>query len=281
MIRTTRDVLLVAATCCLLTHAGIAADEETGLNDFLHRHTWQVGPQVSYFEYHEPGGIKEDGTLFGFDASYYYRPWIDADNAAIRGSYMLGLEGRLAFGQVDYDGSLLDGTPYTMRDVDDSLFELRILAGPDFPTSAGLTTLYFGFGYRYLNDDSSSDPHGYERESNYFYLPLGLQHARRLSDRWVLTPGAEIDLLIAGRQVSHLGDTHAGYDDMTNDQTSGYGLRGSLRLEKNYRYFGLAFDPFITYWDIDESDREVNNGMIMCEPSNWSLEYGLRLIFSF
>ena len=68
---------------------------------------------------------------------------------------------------------------------------------------------------------------------------------------------------------------------MTNSQPFGYGLRGELRLQKSFDRFGLALDPFITYWDVNKSDEVVRAGMILYEPHNWSLEYGLRLIVAF
>ena len=93
---------------------------------------------------------------------------------------MFRAEGRVAFGQVDYDGGIIDLetseiTPYSIDDIDDWVFEGRLLLGADWLYGSILNTLYAGIGYRYLNDDISFDPVGYERESNYLYIPIGYQ----------------------------------------------------------------------------------------------------------
>jgi hypothetical protein len=281
MIRMRHEIVPVIVVCCVFANAAIAEEEEAFSSIPMHKHIWQVRPEVSHFKYKEPGVMEEEGTFYGLGASYTYRPWADPEVDTREGRYLLRLEGRLAFGEVDYDGGLSDGTSYTTCNVDDTLFEFRVLGGRDFLTPASLTTLYFGFGYRYLNDDLSCDPHGYERESNYFYVPVGVQFTHGLSGEWSLTPGGEFDFLFLGLQTSHLSDLHSGYDDVTTAQHFGFGLRGSVRLQKRFARFGLAVDPFITYWNVNESDEEYSGGLLWHEPENWSLEYGLRLLVAF
>ena len=280
MIRIIRYVMPAVMACCAFANLTIA-DEEAGLIESLHRHTWQVGPEVSYFKYKEPGVMTEEGGLYGLAGSYTYRPWADANSVAAGGGYMLKLDGSLSFGNVDYDGSLMDGTPYTMKNIDDWLFDFRLLAGRDCLRSASLMSFYFGLGYRYLDDDATSDPAGYQRESNYLYLPLGLQYTRQLSDGASLTPTAEVDVLIHGWQVSHLSDSDPTLHNVTNDQTSGYALRGSVLFQRRFDRFALALDPFITYWNVGKSKEKTEDGYTYYEPKNWSLECGLRLIFAF
>ena len=200
MIRMTRQFTPVILACFLST-LGFAADEDSFTAIPMHMHIFQVRPEISQFEYHEPGLMKEKGTFYGIGGSYTYRPWADPNNITTEGLYMLRVEGRYSAGEMDYHGSLWDGTPYSLNDVDDKLAELRVLGGRDFLTSNSLTTLYFGFGYRYLSDDSSFDPVGYKRESNYFYVPAGLQHTFGLGGGWSLTPGGEFDFLFLGQQA--------------------------------------------------------------------------------
>ncbi len=280
-IRMQRGIVLAMVVCSLGIQAARA--EEEGIFDSfsMHKHIWQVRPEVFHFQYKEPGIMEEEGTFYGVGASYTYRPWADPSLATPEGRFLLRLEGRLAFGQVDYDGGLSTGASYQTNDIDDALFEFRILGGRDYLKDDSLTTLYLGFGYRYLNDDMSCDPHGYERESNYFYIPVGLQYTHGLSEEWSLTPGAEFDFLFLGLQVTHWDDVDSRYDDVTNAQPFGFGLRGSVRLQKRFDRFGLALDPFLGYWNVDKSDEEYENGMVVYEPRNWTLEYGLRLILAF
>ncbi len=279
MIRMTCRVVPVIVVYGLLANLGWAGSSEEFFTSVpMHMHIWQVRPEVSRFEYHEPGLMKEEGTLYGIGGTYTYRPWADPNNLTSEGRYMLRLEGRFMSGEVDYDGALWNGAPYRMRGIDDKLLEFRVLGGRDFVDANNLATLYFGLGYRYLRDDSSEDPSGYLRESNYFYIPAGLQYTHNLSEEWALTPGVEFDFLFLGRQISHLGD---GIHDIKNSQPFGYGLRGDLRLQKRFREFGLALNPFVTYWDVNKSDEVVRDGWAFFEPHNWSIEYGLRLIVAF
>lgn len=58
------------------------------------RRTWEVGHEISYIQYEEPG-VKEKGMMYGIVGSYVsYHNYI-----------MLKAEGKFAYGQLDYDGS--------------------------------------------------------------------------------------------------------------------------------------------------------------------------------
>jgi hypothetical protein len=127
------------------------------------RTAWEIGAEIYSFKYEE-SIMEEEGLFLGFNLGCTSRPWLAESQT--EGGVMFGLEGRFAFGQVDYDGALLDGTPYTVDNVDDYTLEARAILGADQLSSAAMHTIYTGLGYRYLNDDLSSDPAGYERESN-------------------------------------------------------------------------------------------------------------------
>jgi hypothetical protein len=269
------------ATWCILIGMAATGGGESPLAEAVQRHTWQVWPEVSRFEYKEPGIMTEKGFLMGLGGSYTYRFGPDAGPPTPLGGVLLKAESRLSVGQVDYDGSLMDGTPYSINGIDDWLFELRTLAGREYPVGNDTIVPYLGLGYRYLRDDMSTDPSGYDRESSYFYLPVGAQYTRPLSDQWSLEPRAEIDMLLVGRQISHLGDADPTLHTVANHQTFGYGLRGSLGLQRQCGDFALILDPFITYWNVNDSSQNRVGGSSFYEPSNWSLEYGLRFIVKF
>ena len=81
---------------------------------------------------------------------------------------------RYAFGTVDYNGSgSASGEP-------DWYIEARGLVGKDWLINDAVFSPYTGLGYRYLFNDgrgiSSTGYAGYRRESNYFYLPVGIIH---------------------------------------------------------------------------------------------------------
>ncbi|MHC4229768.1 MAG: hypothetical protein ACYSW0_20225 [Planctomycetota bacterium] len=251
------------------------------------RAAWDIGPEIYSFKYEEPpflgfSGIKEEGIFYGLRFGFTFRDWVPASSkkSSSDGGAMLRAEGRFAFGQVDYDGSLSDGTPYTIDNIDDFTFEGRLLLGADMLLGDSLNTLYAGIGYRYLNDDSSFDPAGYERESNYLYVPVGYQLDSSHKAGWSLGFGAEFDLFLIGEQKSYL--SKFGFNDVYNRQSSGYGYRASVRLQQKSKYSIFAIEPFYRYWDIDDSEVEYDPwGIGWIEPANETSEIGIQLIWIF
>ena len=247
-----------------------------GFAESLQRHAFELGAELSYIKYEEPGVMEEKGVMSGFSGSYTYY-----DN------YMLKAEGRFSVGQVDYEGQLSDGTPYNIDDIDDYMLELRGLAGYGFPVfESSVLTPYVGLGYRYLNDDLSSDPAGYERESNYFYSPIGIESSTPMENGWVVGLTLEYDYFWKGIQISHLSDFSSAFNDVENDQNDGYGLRGSVKFKKEIEKLNLIIEPFIRYWDIDRSEDATITfaGAVWgygYEPENDSTEIGIKVAVGF
>ena len=207
---------------------------------------------------------------------------------------MLKIEGIFKLGEVDYKGSLSDGTPYEIKNIEESMWEVRGLEGYAFSLSGTtLLTPYIGIGYRYLNDDSSDDLYGYERESRYFYSPLGLEMITFLGRGWSFGLTLEYDIFWKGKQKSYIRYAYSkqgflGYDDIENDQMRGYGCRGCLKIEKKGKRIGFAIEPFIRYWNIKNSNMTPEsiygipyNYVHYIEPKNNSTEYGVDLTISF
>lgn len=164
------------------------------------------------------------------------------------------------------------------------MLEFRGLVGGDFPVGKASTlTPYIGIGYRYLNDDSSFDPAGYERESNYIYSPIGINFITNLGNSWSMGVIGEYDYFWWGKQKTHWGDIVPGVDVMENRQKKGYGLRGSIALEKKYKKVIFEGGPFIRYWNIKQSEIEsityygIPTGLVGWEPKNNSTEVGVML----
>lgn len=270
---------LFALTICFV-FVGVASgqDEPSRFLESLQKGTWEIGPEIYYFKYEEPGfNLEWEGMFYGLAAAYTHRDWVPAsqEESAPDGKWMWRGEGRFAYGQVDYDGALNDGTPYTIDNIDDYALEFRLLLGPDFPKQTSMNTLYAGIGYRYLNDDASFDPAGYERESNYLYIPVGIKTISDLKNGWSFGATAEFDLFLWGEQNSHLSDV--GGVDIQNEQDSGYGLRGSIKFHKKSKKTDFIIEPFIRYWNIDKSDVVLG----VYEPENETLEYGIQFIWRF
>jgi hypothetical protein len=258
------------------------------------RHSFEIGPEVYYFHYEELEewrGIDwslmdEDGIFCGVGGSYTFRGWLDDQGNAYQGGLLLREEGRFAAGRVDYEGQTWDDEPLTFTDVDDRTMELRSLIGFGGGGLAGLDAeayIYSGFGYRYLNDDSSEFAGGYERESNYYYLPVGISGIGRGQWDGLLGLTLEVDVLLHGLQKSHLSDADPTLPDVENKQTRGWGMRSSLQFEfpiseRN----AITVEPFLRFWAIDKSEAKVVDAdTAVFEPRNETVEVGVNMMIRF
>jgi len=229
--------------------------------------------------------MTNEGTLYGIVGSYTFRDLGDSGLMSLGADSndTLRFEGRLAFGEMEYDGSYMDGTPLSTDGIDDFLFDLRMLWGRELPRGKIANAVHLGLGYRYLNDDSSSQPGGYERESNYLYAPLGSRKDWKLKDRWRLSLTSELDVLIIGRQVSHLGDANPRYSTVRNWQWPGFGAGLCVEVRHEGQDVDLALAPFLRYWWIDDSSVDDSSPYLrdVYEPENNTFEYGLSFVVRF
>ncbi|MFX0201527.1 MAG: hypothetical protein ACFFCW_35880, partial [Candidatus Hodarchaeota archaeon] len=166
----------------------------------LQKESVYIGPEIYTYEYKEPSFMENEGIFYGMHFGCISREWVSSSSS--NGGSMFCAEGRFAFGRVDYDGALTDGTPYEIDGINDLVLEGRLLLGADMLIRDTLCTLYSGVGYRYLNDDTSFDLYGYERESNYLYIPLGGEIYTNLKADWQWGAGIEFDYLAWGMQTS-------------------------------------------------------------------------------
>lgn len=252
---------------------------------------FSMGTEFSYFKYEEPDIMEQKGPMFGIFGDYTARtPENDKVGSwgeflsSYRNNYVFGLEGRFLGGQVDYDSR----NTGSIDNIDEYLFEVRGVAGYDFPIlEETVFTPYIGVGYRFLFDNSggttSTTGHfGYDRESHYIYLPIGFMTDSPLNNRWHWGFGLEYDVFLQGTQKSHLEDVDPLLSTLENDQEDGFGARGSIQFTRKAEGLDLVLEPFIRYWEVDES----NIGTITCggtpcaagyEPKNKSIEYGVKV----
>ncbi len=249
----------------------------------LQRVAMDIGLEVYSFKYEESGIMEEEGVFYGVRFGYTFRGWLPVSpkKSPSDGGAMFRAECRFAFGQVDYEGETWGGSPLTIDNIDDFVFEGRLLLGGDMLRGDTLNTLYAGIGYRYLNDDTSFYPGGYERESNYLYVPLGYQFDSSHKVGWSFGFGAEFDIFIVGMQRSHLSDIDPAYSDADNRQNSGYGYRASVRFQHKSEDAIFTIEPFFRYWDIDDSEVEYFWWGSGVEPANETTEIGVQLFWMF
>ncbi len=236
--------------------------------------TIDVGIQGSHYHYHESSlAVKTQGAQFGVTA---------AATGTFGDQWLARVDGRYVGGPVHYKGSgESEADP-------NSIAEARLTMGRDFLWHNLAFTPYVGAGYRYLRNDArgvtTTGASGYNRESHYFFVPVGFQQRLMFPNGSQLAFTAEFDQLVYGRQKSRLSDVSAAYPDLTNRQKAGYGLHGDLM----YKYRDWAFGPFSNYWNINQSDTACSDGdgttyYLVCgyEPHNHTLEYGFQLRYSF
>ena len=259
---------LILASTAALAAGATSAQETTPSNPLLTRSGWEVGGQISRYHYEEPDFMKLTGDRIGAVGAYTF---------ANPNRVYARIDLRAAYGSLKYEGS------GTLDNVPDWIFEARAVVGRDYLTgeSAALSP-YIGLGYRYLYNDlrgySSTGAVGYQRVSQYLYIPVGLTARFRAGERWVVAPTVEYDAFLGGRQYSQLSDTGIGYSDASNRQHHGYGYRASLMLESGR----WAFGPWFYYWNIGDSDTvSVGLGQSGYEPANWTREYGVELRYRF
>lgn len=242
-------------------------------NSGLNKEGWnsELGLEIYRFNYEEPGLMQENGNMVGLKGVFEYK----------KDKTMFGLEGRIASGECSYDGMLHDGTPYAIAGIGNSVKEFRVLAGKSSYNHLGnLTTLYIGIGTRNLKSDSSFDPAGYRRESNYSYIPLGIKLESQSKTGLFIEFTAEYDLFLSGKQKTYLSDFDPTFPNIENTQNKGRGFRMSVGFErKNKEGGGFKIEPYIRTWDIGDSeptffwvDDELYGAM---EPANNTTEIGI------
>jgi hypothetical protein len=235
----------------------------------------ELGLTISNYFYKEPsidvdikgqnkGGVAYTGTL------------------ALGGSWFVKADLRYVNGKVDYSGSgTAKGNP-------DWYYDGRGLFGKDFTVSGQVIAPYAGYGYRYLFNDgrgiTSTGAYGYRRESNYWYIPIGINHKMHLTSHSKLETTIEYNYLLDGKQISKLSDV-PGYNDIKNKQNKGYGYRiSSAYVENNW-----ALGPYFYYWSINQSntvDSFVVSGGVAYpftayEPKNNTKELGFKVSYKF
>ena len=239
-------------------------------NPLLNRRGWEAGGQVASYRYEEPNFMKLTGGRIGGVGAYTF-------TAPSRVYTRIDL--RVSYGLLDYESV---GTG-TQDNVPDFITEARVVVGWDWLAGESVAVSpYAGLGYRYLYNDltgySSTGAVGYERISQYLYVPLGITLRFRAAARLVIAPTLEYDLFLRGWQDSYLSDTGLGYSDAENKQSEGYGYRAYLMFETRR----WALGPYMHYWKIKASDVvQIAPGTFAFEPENTTREYGVEFRWRF
>jgi hypothetical protein len=228
-----------------------------------------IGGQLFDYKYEEPTVMNTKGTKMGV--------FVDLTSRT-GNSWYWTLGGRYARGDVTYTGS------GTKKDNPDSLWELRFIWGRDLKVWKHALSPYAGVGYRTLYNDlrgvSSTGAVGYRRDSQYFYVPLGLTYRIPLGPIYRLSFNGEYDYFIEGRQKSYLmTDTGLWFDDPVNKQRKGHGTKFNIWFEKS----NWAYGAFVNHWDIGQSQINyyLGGASYVYEPANNTKEVGFQFKYQF
>ncbi len=254
--------------------------------------TYEVGVEIFDYTYREEGFMKLDGSMTGLYGAYTHRfrenPPIASMKEIFSGIDRLNfirLDSRYSRGtDIKYrsegTGQIENETHFT--------YETRLVFGADYPLADRPITVspYGGIGYRYLMDDnggrqSTTGAWSYDRESQYVYIPLGVDIIRAFENGWDIGVNLEYDLFIDGEQESHFETFDARYSSVVKDQNEGYGVRGSIKFIKRMEKVNLSIEPFTRYWHIEQSELGARtfNGVVdsyWIEPNNRTWEFGVK-----
>lgn len=240
------------------------------------KHKYSLGLELFPYSYKEPTLMKMNGLFYGINGAYSF--YLGKD-------YFLRLEARTAIGKTNYSSN---GTGSHGTKTPNKLLETRGLLNRYFQVSSNMDiSSFIGLGFRYKEDNSNgmkttTGHTGYRRESNYYYVPVGLSIHYNLQEGWGLYISGEYDIFLEGRQTSH----HK-VKNLKHNQSKGYGLKSEILLEKTFDKYIFSMGPYINYWNIKDSDEDS----IFCrtcgiyhytyEPKNTTQEVGIKIKFTF
>ena len=269
------------------------------------RHNLEVGTEISFYKYKEPGIMQLKGEQRGFNAEYTFAPE--------EGEFMNF--GWMDTYRVEMIYSFDDDTKYEAEvpgivsetETNDKIFDGRILLGKRVYNEMLFEKPfdffgYFGFGLRHVKElpkedrtlGSSSGTPGYfvnyQRNANYWYIPIGAEIYTHPTKDWFISYNYEFDWFLTGRQYSHFDDFQKyGYpnnDILIGDQDNGgYGARASVKFIRKGERMNLVLEPFFRYWHIDESNSQNAHSLgsygSYIEPENKTWQYGVNLAAQF
>lgn len=267
-----RQIAVITAFFILISigssFAGLMENKSEG------RYSADVKHERLYFNFNS-ADIKIKGWMSGIGiAGIYHFPK----------NFIIKPELSLDWGNLDYEGPL----SYTnstitstgkLEGVDSYLVEFRVLPGYDFQLSETSSLVpYIGVGIRYFETEMdgrmtyTTDSRTIQIGSNWyldFYVPIGVTfdlNGKQLKNKWSFKATVEDDILLNNRR--------------------GNGLRGSMELQRRFKYINVAVEPFIRYWSFGKTLRvfsDANDNFVgeVYEPAKHISEAGVALKIRF
>lgn len=271
--------LLTFSLFTMSLYAGTLQANSLNTNPCCWTYSAEVGLSFSYLNYRETVNgeffVKDFGYFTGLNGSLSFH-----------GPFMAEVDATYKFGKTHYRSN---GTGDSDDGVSDHIAELRGLVGYDFfynPRSR--LSPYVGAGYRYLLDEendvrTTTGQLGYDRTSNYYYSPIGIQWHHNGCGGWEYETSLEYDYFWQGFQISDF--THIGtLNDLVNKQNHGWGGRVNARFIRHLSncHRSIVLEPYGQYWNINASDLDLavypdQSILGGREPHNNTYEVGVKV----
>ena len=262
-----RNLIIVSMSLLVYSTATQSAELTLDINSYAYR---EVDTNDNFF-------MEDKSAPFLY--SLGLRDWGDSEAASntksTNWSFLYTLE--YSFGNVDYNSA---GTGTMKKEYYKSRLEYYLSNNPF--TAANDLEPYIGLGYRNLLDDSgfkksSTDHLGYDRLSQYYYIPIGAI--------WYINENlslkSQYNYFLEGKQISYLNEVLPN-DYPTNPEKTqriGYGIDLTLRSKLNSKWSTYGF---FRSWHIEDSDLVSCSPLIFCyEPKNRTHEIGAGISYHF
>lgn len=223
--------------------------------------------------YKEPR-IKDSGLLYG--VHYAYR------DLFLQNKLYMEFNAEYLRGETKYDGVSITGNIPITSDQNNTVYKGEVWLGTQIETTSGLGFIpKVGFMYRKLID--ADDPAGgdYQRDQEYFVIPVGLDFFMPLSVN-KLVFSAFVSVNFKGKNKTYFSDV-GGSPDHTFNQDEGSGMG----LEITYLVVPYTMTVFYRSWEVADSEAKFGTlppptgSGFFHEPENDTKSFGLRLGFTF
>lgn len=242
-------------------------------------HTFVISPEYFYSNYKQSGSYNTKGDFTGLALAYTYQP-LDTDSWLIN-VFHADLHGDHGFSDYTYPGN------GEINRVNDYMIEPRVWFGKNLFLGPNVTlTPYIGFGYRWyyeklendLSDDGAGNG-GNNRQTQYIYVPVGGNLSVRPADGWQVDFNSEFDPLAWGGVNNYsaaytLNSNNISTSSNRETLRHGYGVRGSIKIVKEYNAINYFIEPYIRYWNINSSKPGTTSELVNGAPVAVSTQVG-------
>lgn len=231
------------------------------------------------YVYDEPGVMKISGNMVEVGGQARYN-WKDTN------SFMAGDLRWANGGNLHYDGgtqNLKTGEKTaSTANSKDSILNIQGLYGFSYRATSSSDLEFFGGLGRWQLNNKISGQGSYAREAIYYYLPVGVNYAHKMSSAFMLIGGLDMNIYLSGSTTSKMSDISPGNPDIVHQQSSGSGYKfrvgGEYAISPTTKFIGGVYYQI---WDIEASNLvAINVGddkrAYLVEPKNKTTMLGFN-----